>query len=269
MDVIILIFGIILIVGMALFAVSRVLRRIVQKREAALRERFPNAHMLIPMANCFGQESKGVGQMRGNGVLVVTHHEIVFEMLVPQKEWHIPFSTIQAVETVKSHLGKTVGRSLLKIRYTNEQGQADSIAWFVPHLAATIETLQAIRQAAPPSMAQQSEAAARARFPHAKAIITDANLFGQESKGVSQIGGIGLLAVTETEVYFERYLPKAEFHIPLTSIQSIEIVERHMGKSIGRPLLKLTFTNEQGQADSIAWWVADVESFQTLLESAR
>ncbi|MBI5929246.1 MAG: hypothetical protein HY862_08055 [Chloroflexi bacterium] len=254
-----------------LVVVFSLLGRATRQREAAIRERFPNTKMVIRGANFFGQESKGVVQLRGNGVLAITTSEVYFELLAPRHAWRTAIGNIQAVETVKSHLGKTVGRPLLKIRYINEQGRTDSVAWLVPNLEAVIQTLEGLRQPASPAlgMAKQSENAARERFPNAKTIIADANLFGQESKGVAQIGGTGLLVVTDSEVYFERYLPKAEFHIPLSSVQSIEIADRYMGKSIGSPLIKLNFTNEQGQADSIAWWVADVESLKTLLESVR
>ncbi|MCK4953145.1 hypothetical protein KAS14_05120 [Candidatus Bathyarchaeota archaeon] len=36
-------------------------------------------------ANFFGQESLGLGQVRGNGVLVLTEKELYFEMWSPKK----------------------------------------------------------------------------------------------------------------------------------------------------------------------------------------
>ena len=269
MEALIIVLVVGLIIGAVLVVVFGVLGRVTRKRAALIAERFPNAKLIVPMANFFGQESKGVAQLRGNGVMVITSSELYFQQLVTNKEWHIPFGTMQAVETAKSHLGKTVGRPLLKIRYVNPEGRIDTVAWWLRNVAEVIQTIDSQPSTPPASMSQQSEAAARERFPNAKTSITDANLFGQESKGVGQIGGTGLLVVTESEVYFERYLPKAEFHIPLTSIQSIETPDKHMGKAIGSPLIKLNFTNEQGQADSIAWWVADVESLKTLIESVR
>lgn len=271
MDALVIVLIVGFAIGATLFMIFWALGRVTRKRAALIAERFPNTKLIVPMANFFGQESKGVTQLRGNGIMVITSSEVYFQQLVTNREWHIAFGSIQEVETVKSHLGKTIGRPLLKIRYINPEGRIDTIAWWVRNLDEVLQTIESLRQPSTPpaSMSQQSEAAARERFPAAKTIITDANLFGQESKGVGQIGGTGVLVVTDSEVYFERYLPKAEFHIPLSSIQSIETPDKYLGKSIGSPLIKLNFTNEQGQADSIVWWVADVESLKTLLESIR
>ncbi|MCQ3930649.1 MAG: hypothetical protein DPW16_09320 [Chloroflexi bacterium] len=271
MDALIIVVGVGVVIGVVLFTVFWALGRITRKRAAIIAERFPNTKLIVPMANFFGQESKGVTQLRGNGIMVITSSEVYFQQLVTNREWHIALGSIQMVETTKSHLGKSIGRPLLKIRYINPEGRVDTVAWWVKNLDEVLQTIESLRQPStpPPSMSKQSEAAARERFPDAKMILSDANLFGQESKGVGQIGGTGLLLVTASEVYFERYLPKAEFHIPLHSIQSIETPDKYMGKSIGSPLIKLNFTNEQGQADSIGWWVADVESLKTLLESTQ
>lgn len=271
MDAILIVVIVVAVILVTLVGVFWTLGRVTRKRAALIAERFPNTKLIVPMANFFGQESKGVTQLRGNGIMVITSSEVYFQQLVTNREWHIAFGSIQEVETVKSHLGKTIGRPLLKIRYINPEGRVDTVAWWVRNLDEVLQTIESLRQPStpPPSMSQQSEAAARTRFPDAKTIITDANLFGQESKGGGQIGGTGVLVVTDSEVLFERYLPKAEFHIPLGSIQSIETPDKYMGKSIGSPLIKLNFTNEQGQADSIGWWVADVESLKTLLESIR
>ncbi|MBZ0319610.1 MAG: hypothetical protein K8L91_24580 [Anaerolineae bacterium] len=271
MDALIIVLMVGVVIGITLFVVFWVLGRVTRKRAALIAERFPNTKLIVPMANFFGQESKGVTQLRGNGIMVITSSEVYFQQLVTNKEWHIAFGSIQEVETAKSHLGKSIGRPLLKIRYINPEGRIDTVAWWVRDVAEVIRTIESLRQPSTPpaSISHQSEATARTRFPDAKTIITDANLFGQESKGVGQIGGTGMLVVTDSEVYFERYLPKAEFHIPMSSIQSIETPDKYMGKSIGSPLIKLNFTNEQGQADSIGWWVADVESLKTLIESMR
>lgn len=87
-------------------------------------------------ANFFGQESLGVTQLRGNGVLVLTNEELYFEMWLPKREFHIPISSIVDIETPKSHLGKTKFRPLLKVVFKNEKGEIDSVAWLlrnVPH----------------------------------------------------------------------------------------------------------------------------------------
>ena len=57
-------------------------------------------------ANFFGQESLGLGQIRGNGVLILTEKELYFEMWSPKK-LHIPINSIQRIGTPTSHLTKT------------------------------------------------------------------------------------------------------------------------------------------------------------------
>lgn len=92
--------------------------------------------LLDDRANSFGIESAGVTQIRGNGCLAATDDEVLFVMWVPRREFRIPRDRITAVERATSHLGKTVARPLLRLRYTNQGGQADSIAWFVSDLPA-------------------------------------------------------------------------------------------------------------------------------------
>jgi hypothetical protein len=86
------------------------------------------------MANCFGVESAGMAQIRGNGCLAATDEEILFLMWVPRKELRIPRGQVTAVERTRSHLGKTIFRDLLRVRFVNDAGQPDSVAWYVRNL---------------------------------------------------------------------------------------------------------------------------------------
>ena len=89
----------------------------------------------------FGVESKGVWQVRGNGCLAATNDEILFVMWLPRKELSIPRDRVTGIERAKSHLGKRIGRELLRVRFTNDSGQPDSIAWYVRDLATWEATL--------------------------------------------------------------------------------------------------------------------------------
>lgn len=82
-------------------------------------------------ANCFGIESMGKGQWRGNGCLGANDKAVCFVMWLPHREFYFERSRIIDVERVRSHLGKTVGRELLKIRFTNDSGAPDAGAWLV------------------------------------------------------------------------------------------------------------------------------------------
>lgn len=99
-------------------------------------------------ANCFGVESLGVTQVRGNGVLTVTAERVHFLMLVPRREFVIPAAAITAIERVRGHLGKTVGRQLLKVAFTDPAGRADSAAWFTMRLDEAEAAVQALQRQA-------------------------------------------------------------------------------------------------------------------------
>lgn len=83
-------------------------------------------------ANSFGQSSKGIKQIRGNGALILTRQEIQFLMAVPRSKITIPLSQVTSVSLLRSHLGKTVFKPLLWVEYQSLEGP-DSIAWAVQH----------------------------------------------------------------------------------------------------------------------------------------
>jgi hypothetical protein len=92
-------------------------------------------------ANSFGVASAGVAQIRGNGCLAATEDEVVFLMWLPRRLLRIPRHRITAIERTTSHLGKTIGRELLRIRYVDEADRPDAVAWFVDDLPAWEATL--------------------------------------------------------------------------------------------------------------------------------
>ncbi len=127
------------VAGVAIVAVAIWwLRRMANNNEQAMRARFPSAH-IVRSANFFGQESLGKTQLRGNGTMAITADGITFERWLPRKQFHIPAASIQRVETPRWFLGKSYGRPLLQVVYTGENGQTDSITWYVPDLA-TVKT---------------------------------------------------------------------------------------------------------------------------------
>ncbi|MFH2061193.1 MAG: hypothetical protein ABIJ59_20195 [Pseudomonadota bacterium] len=93
-----------------------------------------------------------------------------------------------------------------------------------------------------------------------------ANFFGQESKKYKQVKGNGILTITNTSLMFFMLLPKKEIHIELSKIDSIEYPSSFLGKSIFKPLLKVNFIDENGQKDSAAWFVKNIELAKKNLE---
>jgi len=118
-----------------------VLRNIARQKEAHARARYPNARQIDRAASFFGQESRGVTQMRGNGTLILTDSDLIFEMWVPNKAFRIPLRSIQSLENPSSFLGKSRFTPLLKVVYTTEQGTMDAMAWQVPDLSGWMRHL--------------------------------------------------------------------------------------------------------------------------------
>lgn len=117
---------------LVLVAAGRVEKRIDRAVTARLSSRHALKEMLHSdiMANFFGEQSRGPAQLRGNGGLVLTDDHLVFHMLVPDRTITIPLEDVREVSPVRSHLGKTVRRDLLHVRYAVPDG-TDAIAWFV------------------------------------------------------------------------------------------------------------------------------------------
>jgi hypothetical protein len=109
-----------------------------KKRTREIEEPFTGKKVLLTCrgANFFGQESKGLSQVRGNGVLILIDKELYFGMWTPKKELKVPIAAIKDVENPKYFLGKSVFRRLLKITFENEINEIDAAAWYVKTLEA-------------------------------------------------------------------------------------------------------------------------------------
>ncbi|MEM9035071.1 MAG: hypothetical protein AAGD18_10805 [Actinomycetota bacterium] len=92
-------------------------------------------------ANCFGLASSGPGQVRGNGYLAATEDVVVFVMWVPRREVKIPRPLVVEATTTRSHLGKTVNRDLLHLRWIAEDGSEEDSAFAVRNLGAWLDEL--------------------------------------------------------------------------------------------------------------------------------
>ncbi|MEJ2294342.1 MAG: hypothetical protein P8Y23_06185 [Candidatus Lokiarchaeota archaeon] len=107
-----------------------------KKRTREIEEQFAGKNVLLTSrgANFFGQESKGVNQIRGNGVLILTDKELYFGMWTPKKDLKVPIVAIKDVENPKSFLNKSIFRRLLKITFENDISEIDTAAWYVKAL---------------------------------------------------------------------------------------------------------------------------------------
>ena len=92
-----------------------------------------------------------------------------------------------------------------------------------------------------------------------------ANCLGLESLGMAQVRGNGCLATTKERVLFRMWMPERSFEVQRSRITAVDEPRSHLGKSKGMKLLKLSFVDERGQADSLAWAVRDLEAWKRLL----
>ncbi|MFX1420231.1 MAG: hypothetical protein ACFE9N_15060 [Promethearchaeota archaeon] len=107
------------------------------------------------------------------------------------------------------------------------------------------------------------------RYKDKNILIVDdiSNFFGLESSGVWKIRGNGVLLLTEEELFFGMWKPKKEISISTNSILEITNPKSHMHRSIFRPLLKVTFRKENGETDTSAWYVRELDKWNEFLNN--
>ena len=96
----------------------------------------------------------------------------------------------------------------------------------------------------------------------------DANTFGIESHGKSQVRGNGTLALTADELLFAQWVPDRLLRIPRVAITEVTTTRSWLGKTIFRQLLLVRWTGDAG-ADAIALWVKDLDGWIAVLSAPR
>ncbi|MBD3229097.1 MAG: hypothetical protein GF329_12990 [Candidatus Lokiarchaeota archaeon] len=106
------------------------------KKIRRILEKFNEGDIILvsKWANFFGQKSKGSKQVRGNGVLVLTKEELFFQMFLPKRILKVSINDIIDVKKESHHLRKTKYIDLLKVEFIIENGEEDSVAWWVKKL---------------------------------------------------------------------------------------------------------------------------------------
>jgi len=129
-----------LLVGLATGAV---LRWRARQMAAAVRDELgPGRVRLVePVAELLGLSSAGRNQPRGNGTLAASDEEVLFAMWVPRRTLRINRADIVAVDTPRSHRGRTRFRPLLRITYRDGAGRDERAAWAVGDLDAWLTEL--------------------------------------------------------------------------------------------------------------------------------
>ena len=140
---VVVVVGFVVIAALVLGILSYVFTKVKKRSQAVIDERFDKSDVVLadPMANFFGQQSKGLAQVRGNGALVLTKEKLWFRMVVPEKELEIPLACITMVKSDVWFLKKTKGRPLLIVEYDRGWGP-DAGGWLVRDLESWMEALK-------------------------------------------------------------------------------------------------------------------------------
>jgi hypothetical protein len=137
-----------LLAGLVVFlAVMRGIMALVRRKlYQQVRQKFAG-QTIVRMsigANFFGQTSKGLGQIRGNGALVLTPNQLYFALFAPRRELTIQLGDVVSLFTPRVHLGKTVGAKLLRVDYRADGGE-DAAAWAVRDLEEWVSDIERYR----------------------------------------------------------------------------------------------------------------------------
>jgi GNAT superfamily N-acetyltransferase len=137
-----LVIGALLVAALVLAVVLIPLSRRAKRQRAGLEEELGDSMQRSANARGLGLESRGRGQVRGNGWLVLTDDELRFRQWVPQRDTTIPLAAVTAVGTERTWLGKWVGSRLLRVRWRTASDGEDAMAWQVPELEEWVAALE-------------------------------------------------------------------------------------------------------------------------------
>ncbi len=142
LETVALVLGILAFVLLTLAVVLIPIRRRARRDEAELTQELGPGLRRIGTVNSLGLESLGRAQIRGNGTLALSIDELRFRQWVPRRDIRIPLANVTHAGTERWWLGKTVGGRLLCVRWRNEDGSEDAIAWHVRDLEGWLADLR-------------------------------------------------------------------------------------------------------------------------------
>ena len=141
-----LVLAILLFVGLAGAVVLVPLSRRAKRVDTEVEEALGDSLTRSATVNGLGLQSRGRGQVRGNGRLALTSDELRFSQWVPQRETTIPLAAITSVGTERTWLGKWVGATLLCVRWRTPDGSEDAMAWQLRDLEGWLAAIHAARE---------------------------------------------------------------------------------------------------------------------------
>jgi len=90
---------------------------------------------------------------------------------------------------------------------------------------------------------------------------------GVASRGKRQLRGSGTLALCHDRVLFVQWVPSSVLDIPFADITGVGTTKVHLGKSVGAPLLRISWMTPDG-GDEIALQVRDLDRWLAALPAA-
>lgn len=145
LGVVALVLAILVLIALALAVVLIPVSRRAKRVRTGLAEELGGTITRSANARGLGLQSRGRGQVRGNGWLVLTE-ELRFRQWIPQRETTIPLVAVTSVGTERTWLGKWVGSKLLCVRWRTSDGSEDAMAWQVADLEGWLAALHAQRE---------------------------------------------------------------------------------------------------------------------------
>ena len=91
---------------------------------------------------------------------------------------------------------------------------------------------------------------------------------GLRSAGRGQVRGTGMLVLTAGELRFRQWVPRRETVIPLAAVTAVDKERWWLGKTVGRPLLRVTWAADGGAEDAMAWQVRHLDAWIAELSPA-
>jgi hypothetical protein len=133
--------AIVVLIALAFAVVLIPVSRRAKRVQTGLEQELGDSIRLSANVSGLGVQSRGRGQVRGNGRLVLTPEELRFSQWIPQRETTIPLAAVTSVGTERSWLGKWVGSKLLCVRWRTADGSEDAMAWQVRDLEKWLAAL--------------------------------------------------------------------------------------------------------------------------------
>lgn len=92
--------------------------------------------------NFYGQESKEKKPLRSTGGLVLVQDGLYYHAQFGKREYFLEAGKIKSIGTTDTFCGKFLHQKVIFISFTNAEGEADRLAFRMPHPAQWVKAIQ-------------------------------------------------------------------------------------------------------------------------------